>query len=481
MTLIRRRRISQRVVPVVAVVAATTLTLITGGGSEAMAHEAPHAAAVVDPEPPDAQASYEPFVDDAPIETDFDLNDAEISWYAERHGISLERSLEIANWMTQVGPVIEGLDEELEGNYAQVRVVHGGAKGDPAMAPGEVRVELRMVDLNDPAIEPVVKAISTVNNQTEGVDLSLRAVPKSLKTLQEEAAEARLSHPDHRIDFDFDRGTLVFNPPEDVALANHDCPSVSGRLEGGRKIGFDVDGGGCNLPGPGVCSAGLAAFMSGRYGITTAGHCFTSVGWPQGAVQNPINQVADSYWVSMPNTVYASGYPYYADDGTDDDVGFIARRLSSTVVPAAIYKHDTHEWRLTTHHEWSARALGLTLCISGSPASANGASTYCGEVIDEYVDTGNVLFQRWTKLDMTKGRFNQGIGPGQGGSGSPAFWGGTAYGNFTACLDLPDCKTAYVYQVRYLWNALKAYSSDAKMLCDNDGNRYNMAVKCEPS
>jgi hypothetical protein len=28
-----------------------------------------------------------------------------------------------------------------------------------------------------------------------------------------------------------------------------------------------------------------------------------------------------------------------------------------------------------------------------------------------------------------------------------------------------------------MWNALKAYQSEAKMICDNDGNQDNMGVK----
>ena len=121
------------------------------------------------------------------------------------------------------------------------------------------------------------------------------------------------------------------------------------------------------------------------------------------------------------------------------------------------------------------------MCTSAARSAHNGASTYCGEVTDTYIDIGNILFQRWTEVDYTDGSYNQGQGPGEGGSGGPTFWGGTAYGIHTHCDTGDLCHRGFIYQVRYLHQALKNHNSDAKMLCDLDGNGTNMGTKCEPS
>lgn len=102
-------------------------------------------------------------------------------------------------------------------------------------------------------------------------------------------------------------------------------------------------------------------------------------------------------------------------------------------------------------------------------------------MVDEYIDIGNVLLQRWTKIDFADGQFPSGNGPGKGGSGAPAYWGNTAYGIQTGCDSVPACRYGFIYQVRYLHAALEAYNSDARMLCDDDGDGDNMGVKCVPS
>ena len=91
----------------------------------------------------------------------------------------------------------------------------------------------------------------------------------------------------------------------------------------------------------------------------------------------------------------------------------------------------------------------------------------------EWVDptAGQVTFAEWSEtwldgLDLKP---------------APAYWGNTAYGIQTGCDSVPACRYGFIYQVKYLHAALEAYNSDARMLCDDDGDGDNMGVKCVPS
>ena len=282
----------------VVVMLAVVVSLVATESSPAQGHD------VSQPDRPTTGPPELP-TDDAPYETEFDLNDAEVTWYASRHGISVERSLEIANWMTEVGPAIEDLAQTMPEVYAEVRVVHGGERGDRSMEPGDVRVDLRVTDRTHQKVEELIAELDSLHEAAGRISTDVIEVPKTLAELEAEVAEFRLQDKTTRIEFDFDSGTLVEdtrNRPDPVP-SNHDCPSVdSKKWDSARLMLFDKDGGGCSYSGG--CTAGLGAFLSGRYGLTTAGHCFDddNAGFGQGLISNGLDHVVDVMYISSLRT-----------------------------------------------------------------------------------------------------------------------------------------------------------------------------------
>jgi hypothetical protein len=117
----------------------------------------------------------------------------------------------------------------------------------------------------------------------------------------------------------------------------------------------------------------------------------------------------------------------------------------------------------------------MTVCAAASPASVNGAGTYCGEVIDSVtniagVDTG---IQRWTEVDYTQGDYHVGMSGGKGSSGGTIFYGGFVYGMQSSasppCGDIAPtpCTPARYYQTAYVKIAMQAASSDVAFICYN--------------
>jgi hypothetical protein len=160
--------------------------------------------------------------DGAPVEHAFDLDDVEVTWYAERHGITKERSLEIANWMTEARVILEDL-HNLEGNYARMVVRHGGDDGAGELPVGDVAVEIMMKDVDDPLFQQMLEDVRKVPVGDEVPLITVVEVPKSLVELEAEAAAEMARHEPGsiKISFDYLRGELIIEPaPEPDPNAN---------------------------------------------------------------------------------------------------------------------------------------------------------------------------------------------------------------------------------------------------------------------
>lgn len=160
--------------------------------------------------------------DGAPVERAFDLDDVEVSWYAERHGITEERSLEIANWMTEARVILEDLPD-LAGNYARMVVRHGGDDDAGDLPVGDVAVEIMMKDVNDPRFQQMLEEVQDIPVGDQVPLITVVEVPKSLVELEAEAAAELARHEPGSIEISFDylRGELVIEPaPEPDPNAN---------------------------------------------------------------------------------------------------------------------------------------------------------------------------------------------------------------------------------------------------------------------
>ena len=145
------------------------------------------------------------------------MNDPEVTSYGWHFGISDDRALEITIWMEQNAPILEDL-QDLRGNYADARIIHGGRSGaevyDPSMPPGEIRVEIRMKNTDDPAASALIGQIQLI----DGITMDVRQVPKSVSELDAEADRlfAANGDPSKEVVYDFDKGevNLVDGPDE---------------------------------------------------------------------------------------------------------------------------------------------------------------------------------------------------------------------------------------------------------------------------
>lgn len=281
-----------------------------------------------------------------------------------------------------------------------------------------------MKDPLDAELRNLVESIESLRVGTFEADVVVYQVPRSLAELDAIAADllAGISPDSMAVEYDLDRGEVSLTPapaPDPDAMWVSQCSNVSGgTLDGGRRIRLDNDAlGGCQTEGE--CTSGFPMRFANTYGIATAGHCIDGIGTDyaansSGFVTNPSDRDTDMYWVYQPNSIIVSAYAYWRDGPdigpNDDDVAYLRRVDSSSSYPGQIWKWDTSEWRNIVGYEANSALAGMTVCAAASPAAVNGASTYCGEVIDPItnafgIDSG---FQRWTEVDFTQGDYHQG-------------------------------------------------------------------------
>lgn len=119
--------------------------------------------------------------EDLPTETEFDLNDPEVTQYAGHYGIDPERALEIARWMDLGGLYVDNIREMLVGNWVGNQMFHGGGRGgimdDPSMEPGQLRLEIFLADPYAPDVDDVLRGIPELDGLTiEVIDVPLSRV-----------------------------------------------------------------------------------------------------------------------------------------------------------------------------------------------------------------------------------------------------------------------------------------------------------------
>jgi hypothetical protein len=432
--------------------------------------------------------------EDAPIETSFEANDAEVKFYENKHGVSTSRAIDIANWLADAAPLLTALPE-LTDTYADARLLHGGSEAAPDLPVGEIQVEIKAKDPSDPELRRLVEAIEALRVGQFSADVAVYAVPRSLAELEALATEIMAQEDPAlvQVEYEFDRGEVILTPvpPRDPdSIWTSQCTDVSGGwLDGGRRIRLDNDGiGGCQTERE--CTSGFPMRFANTYGVVTAGHCIDSTGVNyaadgNGFVTNSADRDTDMYWVFQPNSIFVSANAYWFDGpaagSNDDDVAFLQRTDGSALYPGQVWKWDTSEWRNIIGYESTYAVVGMTVCAAASPASQNGASTYCGEVIDSVTDAfgGESGFLRWTEVDYTLGADHQGISGGRGSSGGTIFYAGHVYGlqsNADDCdpVGTSPCTPARYYRIASLKAAMQAVSTDVQFIC------YN-AQFCNPS
>lgn len=430
----------------------------------------------------------------ASVEVRLDERDAEVLFYANKHDVTLDRAIEIANWLEAAAPHLTDLPEIAE-IYADARLVHGGSSAARDLPAGEIRVEVKVTDPGDPRLRSLIESIESTRFGTFIPSVVVEEVPRSLLELDALATQmlAGMSRESVVVEYNFERGevTLTPAPPDTGSMWASQCTNVSGgRLDGGRRIRLDNDTlNGCQAERG--CTSGFPMRFAGTYGVTTAGHCVDAFGTnysadSSGFVDYPSDRDTDMFWVYQPDDIVVSAYAYWRDGpangNLDDDVAFLRRVDASSTYPGQIWKWDTSEWRNIVGYEASSAIYGMTVCVAASPAAANGASTYCGEVIDPITDstgtdTGSYL--RWTEVDFTQGDYNQGMSGGLGSSGGPVFYGGVVYGLFSRVSNCNSdgsgpCTPARYYRIGSMKVAMEAASADVKFIC------YN-AVFCDPN
>lgn len=423
----------------------------------------------------------------------FSIDGPEATFISNRYGVTKERALEIANWQTDVVPAIEDLIEETKasGVYAHLRVDFGGGpNSDRELESGAIRVDVWVTDVADPALVEAVAAVTESDLRSSASELSrtganpsssvrLIEVPKSEANVDAEIADLRRAmspeqNASTRFDVYWESGEITAIEYEAVEGVDWvydqypwedstDCPRHYGALlDGGRGVAHAAnnDNGICQwgttleTDSKGGCTVAYPAKMNGKWAIMTAGHClpddFPAPGG-EGYVTNAINDyLAETRHIDVPTTYWAQLTPYWYDNPErplipptyeesvhDDDVGVYIRKWSSTKMYGRLLKNlgSSGSYRNITHHEYSPRPQGTTICESVAASAAEGAGTYCGEVIYEESDWNGQINTSyndwWTKIDYTEGDFPSGYGGGGGSSGAPVFWGGTVYGIHT--------------------------------------------------
>ncbi|HEX2765320.1 MAG TPA: hypothetical protein VHR55_01570 [Candidatus Limnocylindria bacterium] len=425
--------------------------------------------------------------EDAPVETEFDANDAEVQFYANRHGVSLWRAVEVSNWLEDVAPLVTDLPT-LSDVFADVRIVHGGSTKGSDLAVGDVRIEVSVTDPMDADFVTVRHQMESLRAGSRHVEVVVHEVPRTLAELDELATLALAREPDggsFEVDYLISTGEVALRPVESsgTRVWMNSCTNVTGgSLDGGRYIELDNDQlGGCQREAR--CTSGFPLRFAATYGVATAGHCLDLNGAnyaasSTGFVSNYQSRDADLFYVHQPTVRYASTNAYWHDGpGTtdDDDAGYLRRNDASVSYPGRIWKWDTGEWRNITGYELTWAAVGMTVCNAASPAAVNGASTYCGEVTDNITNAwgDDVGYTRWTEVDYDQGLYHKGYSGGPGSSGGTMFYGGQVYGTQSASdVDCTDddgyvCSPAQFYRVREFYWAMEAVTNDIQFICYN--------------
>ncbi len=400
-------------------------------------------------DPPDAGqdlVTFEP-TEDAPVETAFDEHDQEAIFYANYHGVPIERAVEVSNWMADVAPLLSDL-HRLPDVFTHVRIAHGQSTASD-LPRGEVRVEVLVTDAQNSDLVAKLDAIEALRAGGRPAEVRVREVPRSLKALQAlaNAELARWPAGTREAHYDLEDGTVTFSaaegPAEGFTWTAGRCSELSGgTLDGGRAHINHHPLSGCGFIDR--CTTGFPMRFADTYGIATAGHCMDQYAQnASGFVLNPTAADADLYEIWNPGTRYVSANAYWYDapsgaEAFHHDAGYLRRTSASAAYPGRVWKYSTGEWRHITRYEEFWADEGTTLCVAASAAAEYGPGQFCGIVLDgltdasgEDTDLAGLNFSEihfdCTDPDIYPAPIRCG-GPGGGSSGGPAYYGGTVYG-----------------------------------------------------
>ena len=418
-----------------------------------------------------------------PVDSEsFSLDDAAVVFYSRAHDVSLERAAEISDWMAAVADPLSDLPT-LTNTFADVRIVHGASDEAPDLPRGDVRIELRVTEPEDPELEIALAEIMSQRAGGRPVQLDLRRVPRTLAELDAIAAAEFARHEPSSVEahYDFDAGEVTFSPAEGerpgFAWTSKCSNLAGGTMDGGRGILLSNP----NLAGcfeADECTSGFPMRFAGTYGIATAGHCLDL--YPKnssGFVTNYTDRDTDLRYIYSYPTRYASTNAYWYRNPLDnnpivDDGGYLRRVDASVGFPGRIWKYGADVWRNITAYEATFAPVGQTVCLSVSAASLSGAGEYCGEVIGPQTDHAgeNALNARqWTEIDFSAGDYKDYNGPAAGGSGAPVYWSGRVYGLYSSADScqggLMLCNTARYYRVDSLYWDMRAITTDVHFIC----------------
>lgn len=154
-----------------------------------------------------------PSHDQSPVETQFEPNDAEVNFLANRHGVPIDRATDIANWLAHAAQPLTALPE-LTAIYTDARLVHGGSDAAPDLPIGEIRVEIRVTDPWDLDLRNLIAAIEGLRVGEFAAQVVVYRVPRSLAELNLLASEQMTGLEPGSVEvlYDFDRGEVTLTP-----------------------------------------------------------------------------------------------------------------------------------------------------------------------------------------------------------------------------------------------------------------------------
>jgi len=364
---------------------------------------------------------------------------AEVKLLAETHGVSVEEALHIANWMTAAEHAVVKVRKSFPATFAGSEFVHeSGAVQLKLWVTGDGRDELALLEQTVP--------------EASFATVSRRNAPLSELTMERTVSSLAAAETGSQTWGSLDFKTGRFKPSDQPSLSedsNNACiHGTGGWLEGGRLMRiatstqshYDVSDG-CT-PASSWCTTGFTAYMGGKQGILTAGHCI------------------DDFSVGYRNitAMYANGTELFVslrvhawDSPPSDDVGFVREVYASADPRGRIYLDQTNGWRNITSLLPYPAPLNSIRCIkSASPADLGTPPDHrkgyrCG-FVSESNFCRNLIYCRYT--EVTNSGWND--FPRGGSSGGPWFTSGSAAGIHS----YSGNDTAVYYRLDWARNAL---------------------------
>ena len=366
-------------------------------------------------------------------------NSEEVKLLAEHHGVSAEQALDIANWMNDAEHAVMTVRSEFPDTFAGSEFVHDS---------GDVRLDLWVTGDGSRELTSLEDALP----RAPFAAVTRKSAPMSEKAMQDSAELLAAAEIGDKSWGSLDFKTGRFKPSDQPRLSedsHNDCThGTGGGLEGGRLMRiakssqshYDVSDG-CT-PASISCTTGFTAYMGGKQGILSAGHCLDD--WSVGH-RNVTEMYANGTELFVSLRVHAWDAP------PDDDAGFAREVYGSANPRGRLYLDQNNGWRnITSLLPYPAPVNSVRCIKSASPndlgTPPNHAQGYRCGFVSESNFCRALIYCRYT--EVTNLGWND--FPRSGSSGGPWFSGGSAAGIHS----YSGNDTAVYYRLDWARNAL---------------------------